>query len=120
MTSTFRILLVLAALASSPVLAAEPDAHAAHHPASDSAASAVPAPNNDAAPVKTQGCPMMNGQMMNGQMPMQGSASGQPGMGAMGSGGMTAGANGMNCMNGAHAQPAPGAGHRHHHHHHHR
>lgn len=117
MNSTLKILSLLAAFAAAPVLAAEPDAHASHHPASapESTSPATPVPQTDAAPGSAQGCPMMKGHMTGGQMPMHGSQGGAQGMAGMGSGGMMMGGKGMTCMQGA---PAKSSGAAHHHRHH--
>lgn len=137
MNSTFKILSVLAAFAATPALAAEPDAHASHHPAGapEATAPATPAPQTDAAPAAAQGCPMMKGQMMGGQMPMQGAQGGgaapapggqmpmqgaqggSRGMAGMGSGGMMMGGKGMTCTQGAPAKSSGAAHHRRHRHH---
>ena len=133
MNSTLKILSVLAAFAATPALAAEPDAHASHHPAGapESTSPATPAPQTDATPGAAQGCPMMKGQMMGGhmpmqmaqgggaapapggQMPMQGAQGGSQGMAGMGSGGMMGG-KGMNCTQGAQAKSSGAAHHRRH------
>jgi hypothetical protein len=73
MNSTIKILSVLAALAATPAWAAEPDAHAAHHPA----APAASAPAASANSPSMNGGSMMGGRMMN--------------MGAMSCAGMGAG-----------------------------
>jgi hypothetical protein len=99
MSQLFKALPLLAVLAAAPALAAPADPHADHHPAPP-AASAPAKPDTKAD--GSQGCPMMTGQMMGGQMMGSGGKPGagaQPGM-AMGSGGMTQGDGHMHCMSG--------------------
>jgi hypothetical protein len=112
MTSTLRLLAMLAMFAASPALAAEPDAYAAHHPAG-AAPTAPPAAGPDTEAASLQGCQMMKGQMM-GKMNMPAGAANpamagimpaQPAPGTASSGMMMAG-KGMPCMP---MSPAPGA-----------
>jgi hypothetical protein len=112
MTSTLKILAVLAMFAASRALAAEPDAHAAHHPAG-AAPTPVPAPQAagpDTGAASMQGCQKMMGKM---NMPagaanpaMAGTMPAHPAPGTASSGMMMAG-KGMPCMP---MSPAPGAG----------
>jgi hypothetical protein len=91
-----KALALCAILAASPALAAQPDAHKAHHPGGGQS-SAPPAAAPDAKPSSAHNCPMMD------------NASGKSGMPAMGSGDMMSGGGGMHCK---HAKP--GGSHAHH------
>lgn len=119
MSSSFRLIALLAAIAAAPALAAEPDAHASHHPGDAASAAAPPAPKSDATPAANS-C-----QMMNGRMTMSGGASGQ-GMSAMpgsqGQGGgqqamprMAMGGKDIPCMQGAHPAATDDSAHSHDH-----
>jgi hypothetical protein len=111
MTVSLKLIPLLAALAAAPAFAAEPDPHAGHHPAP--AAAATPAAKPEVKPDTAQGCPMMGGKMMGGQMAPQAGESGPGGAastkggqaGGMAKGGMMDGKD-MPCM---HTPPAGAA-----------
>ena len=105
MMSCLKTLAVAAALAGSPALAAEADAHKDHHPGAPVAA--APADKPEGKGETGQMCAMMNGQMMGGQkMASPGEAKpGQQGGPVPAPGGMMDGKT-MHCMQGA---PAPAA-----------
>ena len=119
-----RALPICAALIAGSAYAADPDQHAAHHPAAPTGA-ATNATDSTATTSPAQECPMMNGQtgqMMGGQgtQGMSGMGQGSAATNSMGQGGMMDGSGhaGMHCMHGQGAQdvaPAQGDQHAQHH-----
>ena len=98
MSNLFKALPLLAILAASPALAADPAEHKDHHPA----VAAEPADKSAAMARMAEMCPKMTGQGAGGQgMMMQHDAKpGQKGEPGMGSGGMMKGQD-MHCRHGA-------------------
>lgn len=77
------VLLGTAILIAAPALATDPDPHAGHHPATAAPATpqTTPAPGSANA---QQGCPMMSGKAMPGQMAGTGTATAPMGGGTSG------------------------------------